>query len=410
MRIARVIDRLNVGGPAKHVAWVTAGLDEEHGFESVLITGTVPASEEDMAYFVRDAGIEPVVLESMSRELSPRDVLVVFQLVALFRQLSPQIIHTHKSKAGAVGRVAAWLYRWLTPSALLLRPRPCRVLHTYHGHVLHSYFGPLKTRLFVAIERLLARCTDRIIVISEQQRRELAQEYRIGRRQQYEVIPLGLDLREGQPHPGGLRRELGLPETDLLVGIVGRLSHVKNHAMLLEVAALLSREAAALASHLHFVIIGDGELRPDLETRVRALGLSAQVTFAGFRSDAVSLYGDFDLVTLTSLNEGTPLTLIEAMRAGRPVVATEVGGVVDLLGSRASSDTELAFKLWDHGATCASRDVTVFASALRYLLEQPDLRRQMGDRARSFVQTHFSKERLVRDLAALYRSLTDDRS
>ena len=407
MRIVRIIDRLNVGGPAKHVTWLSAGLDEDEGFESVLITGTVPASEDDMGYFARDAGVEPVVLEAMSRELSPRDLLIVFQLYGLFRRLSPHIIHTHKSKAGAVGRVAAWLYRWLTPSALWLRPRRCRVVHTYHGHVLHSYFGPLKTRLFIAIERLLARCTDRIVVISEQQRRELAEEYHIGRREQYQVVPLGLDLQEGQPRPGGLRQELGLSATDLLVGIVGRLSHVKNHALLLAAATLLQREATELASHLHFVVIGDGELRSDLEARTHELGLAARVTFAGFRTDVMSLYCDLDLVALTSLNEGTPLTLIEAMGAGRPVVATEVGGVVDILGARVESAGEPTFELWDHGATSPSGDATALAGALRYLLERPDLRREMGDRGRAFVQTHYSKERLILDLASLYRSLDD---
>ena len=406
MRIARIIDRLNVGGPAKHVAWLTSGLNAR-GFESVLITGTVPDSEDDMSYFARDAGVEPVVLKSMSRELSLMDVFVVFQLVALFHRQSPHIIHTHKSKAGAVGRVAAWAYKWLTPGTLLLRPRSCRVVHTYHGHVLHSYFGPFKTRLFLAIERMLARCTDRIVVISEQQRQELCEHYRIGRPQQYQVIPLGLDLKEGPQRSGELRQELGLSPTDLLlVGIVGRLSQVKNHAMLLEAAALVIEDSPELAPRLHFVIIGDGELRAELEARADELGLAAKVTFAGFRSDVVSLYPDLDLIALTSLNEGTPLTLIEAMHAGLPVVATEVGGVVDILGSHAPSESaSTAFTLWDHGATSPSRDPRAFADALCYLLERPDLRRNMGARAQAFVQTHFSVERLIEELETLYRTL-----
>lgn len=404
MRIARLIARLNVGGPAKHVAWLTVGLDSA-GFETVLITGTVPDTEDDMTYFARNAGIEPVVLESMSRELSLRDVFVVFQLVGLFRKQSPHIIHTHTSKAGAVGRVAAWIYRWLTPGTLLLRPRQCRVVHTYHGHVLHSYFGPFKTRLFIAIERLLARCTDRIVVISEQQRQELSEHFRIGRREQYQVVPLGLDLEEGQASSGELRRELGLRPSDLLVGIVGRLSHVKNHDMLLKAAAQLVEKAPTLAQRLHFVIIGDGELRAELESRAEELDLSTRVTFAGFRSDVVSLYTEFDLIALTSLNEGTPLTLIEAMRAGCPVVSTEVGGVVDILGSRAPSESGSAFTLWDHGATSPTRDTRAFTKALRYLLEQPDLRQDMGARARSFVQTRFSKERMTQELETLYRAL-----
>ena len=404
MRIARIIDRLNVGGPAKHVAWLTVGLNAA-GFETALITGTVPASEDDMSYFARDAGIEPVVLQSMSRELSLRDLFVIFQLVALFRRQSPDVIHTHKSKAGAVGRIAAWIYRWLTPGTLLLRPRQCRVVHTYHGHVLHSYFGPLKTRLFVAIERLLARCTDRIVVISEQQRQELSEHFRIGRREQYQVVPLGLDLEEGQASSGELRRQLGLQPSNLLVGIVGRLSHVKNHALLLESAAQLLEEAPELAQRLHFVVIGDGELRAELESRAEELTLSAKVTFAGFRSDVVSLYTELDLVAWTSLNEGTPLTMIEAMHAGRAVVSTEVGGVVDLLGARTPSDQETGFTLWDHGATTPTGDTQAFTRALAYLLERPEMRQEMGARARTFVQTHYSKERLIGDIETLYREL-----
>jgi len=296
----------------------------------------------------------------------------------------------------------------------LLRPRRCRVFHTYHGHVLHSYFGPLKTALFVSIERWLALCTDRIVVISEQQRRELSQHYSIGRPEQYQVIPLGLDLKEGQVPEGQvtdgcggvLRRELGLTETDLLVGIVGRLSPVKNHDMLLEAAAMLCKEAPELADHLHFVIIGDGELRADLEARAMELGLSQKITFSGFRRDAVSLFRDLDLVALTSLNEGTPLTLIEAMHAGRAVVATQVGGVVDLIGSRLPTDgSGTGFALWDHGATTPSRDTIAFANALRHLLERPDLRREMGLRGQQFVQTHYSVDRMIRDVKALYTSV-----
>ena len=405
MRIARVIDRLNVGGPAKHVAWLTVGLGP--GFETVLITGTVPDSEDDMSYFARDAGIRPFVLKSMSRELSIRDLFVVVQLVALFRRQSPDVIHTHKSKAGAVGRVAAFIYRWLTPGALLLRPRRCRIVHTYHGHVLHSYFGPLKTRIFIAIERILAHFTDRIVVISDQQRRELSERFRIGRPEQYRVIPLGLDLEEGRASAGELRRELGLHESDLLVGTVARLSQIKNQAMLLESTAQLFDQSPELTQSLRVVVIGDGELRSDLESRAAELGLSDRITFAGFRGDAVSLFPDFDLFALTSLNEGTPLTMIEAMHAGVPVVSTEVGGVVDIVGAPVASDSERAFTLWEHGATAPAGDIRAFVQALRYLLEQPDLRRTMGTRAQSFVKTHFSKERMIADLESLYRPLDE---
>ncbi len=206
--IVRIIDRLNIGGPAKHVVWLTAGLSSDV-FDSVLITGTVPEGEGDMSYFAHEEGVEPVVLPAMSRELSLRDGLVVLQLLRLLWRLRPDIVHTHKAKAGAGGRVAAWLYKWLTPSALWLRPRSCTIVHTYHGHVLHSYFSPLKTRVFVLIEQFLAKLTDHIITVSEQQRNELSIQFRVGKPEQYRVIPLGLDVEAGQANSCGLHQELG---------------------------------------------------------------------------------------------------------------------------------------------------------------------------------------------------------
>src|SRR5215471_5788830 len=197
IRVVRIIDRLNIGGPAKHVVWLTAEL-RKPGFETTLVTGTVPPGEGDMAYFADEAGVEPVVVKQMSRELSLRDTVVIAKLLCIFWKLRPDIVHTHKAKAGAAGRVAATLYKWLTPSALWLRPRRCRVVHTYHGHIFHGYYGRAKTRLFLGIERAMARfCTDRIIAISPQQRAEINGRFKIGRADQYQVIPLGIDLGEG---------------------------------------------------------------------------------------------------------------------------------------------------------------------------------------------------------------------
>ncbi|HKP13636.1 MAG TPA: glycosyltransferase, partial [Blastocatellia bacterium] len=309
-RVVRVIDRLNIGGPAKHVVWLSAGLREGE-FATALITGTVPAGEGDMSYFAREAGVAPLVIDEMSRELSPRDILVIAKLVRRLFKLKPQIIHTHKAKAGAAGRVAAMIYKWATPSALWLRPRPCKVVHTYHGHIFHSYYGGAKTRLFIAIERVLARlCTDRIIVISEQQRQEICERFGVGRPAQFRVVPLGLDLDEMKERRGALRRELGIADDEIAIGIVGRLCEVKHHALLLEAARLVIE--ASPSSRLRFVIVGDGHLRDELGALSKKLGIPERVSFTGFRRDATSLYGELDIVALTSVNEGTPLTLIEA--------------------------------------------------------------------------------------------------
>jgi glycosyltransferase involved in cell wall biosynthesis len=397
IRVVRIIDRLNIGGPAKHVTWLTAGLDPVR-FETTLITGVVPESEGDMGYFARAAGVKPLIIEEMSRELSLSDVVVIFKILRALFRLKPHVVHTHKAKAGAVGRVAATIYKWLTPSALRLRPRKLGVVHTYHGHIFHSYYGAAKTRLFIAIERALARfCADRIVAISERQRDEILREFKVGRCEQFTVIPLGIDFDEIDSRRGRLRREIGAGAGDVLVGMVGRLCEVKNHAMLIESAAKMKIFGAG------FVIVGDGHLRAGLEEQAHAAGLDGRVTFTGFRDDAASLYADFDIVALTSLNEGTPLTLIEAMGCGCAVVSTEVGGVADLMGRR--RDTLGGFTVWDHGVTAPSRDVEAFTNGLRYLIERPCLRREMGERGRAFVLSRLSKERLIDDVENLYCDL-----
>ncbi|HEV7799264.1 MAG TPA: glycosyltransferase, partial [Pyrinomonadaceae bacterium] len=200
MKIVRVIARLNVGGPARHVAWLTAAT-KKAGIESLLVAGLVPPGEDDMTYFATEQGVTPIIIPEMSREISPRDVVAIWKLFRLFLRERPDIVHTHTAKAGTVGRIAGWLYRWLTPSALLGHPRRCLFVHTYHGHIFHSYYGSFKTRLFLTIEKILAHMTARVIVISQRQYQEIHEEFGIGRKGQvaviregqFAIIPLGLD-------------------------------------------------------------------------------------------------------------------------------------------------------------------------------------------------------------------------
>ena len=414
MKVVRIIARLNVGGPARHVAWLTAGLRRE-GVEGVLVSGVVPPGEEDMAYFARSLGVEPVVIPEMTREISAKDAITVWKLYRLLVRERPDVVHTHTAKAGTVGRLAGMLYRWLTPATLWGRPRPCRFVHTYHGHIFHSYYGPLKTRLFLAIEKFLARlATDRIVVISPRQYQEIHERFGVGRDEQFRIIPLGLDMSvydDWAARRQGAREAMGAREGEILVGIVGRLTEIKNHALFLEAAARYlwscSEGVTDGRRRVRFVVIGDGHLRSELEARANALELENDVSFAGSRDDPESFYPALDVVALTSLNEGTPLTLIEAMANARPVISTAVGGVADLLGEAGpSAPAGDGWQTCERGVLVRSQDAEIFSRALTYLVGDDEARRLMGARGREFVERHYSLGRLLADVHGLYKELT----
>ncbi|HEX8492726.1 MAG TPA: glycosyltransferase [Pyrinomonadaceae bacterium] len=424
MKIVRIIARLNVGGPARHVVWLTEGLQPPE-YESLLVAGTVPPGEDDMNYFAAENNVVPHIIPQMSREISLKDALTVWKLYRLLRRERPDVVHTHTAKAGTVGRISGMLYRWLTPRALMGQPRRCRFVHTYHGHIFHSYYGPLKTRIFLGIEKTLARlATDSIVVISAQQYREIHEEYGVGRAAQFSVIPLGLDLgvfADWQKRRHLLREELGASSGDVLVGIVGRLTEIKNHSLFLRVVARYKQTRGLTldgGGRVRFVIIGDGHLRGALEAEAREAGLTEDVTFLGTRADPENFYPALDVVALTSLNEGTPLTLIEAMANARAVIATAVGGVVDLLGaplpnspedeSDAGTHKGGAFVVCERGVRVSPNDEEAFCEGLARLVSAQDLRRELGERGRHFVEQQYSKERLLADVKKLYEELAQE--
>jgi glycosyltransferase involved in cell wall biosynthesis len=410
MKIVRVIARLNVGGPARHVVWLTAGMQTLE-WESVLVAGTVPPGEDDMSYFATELGVSPHFVPEMSREISLKDALTIWKLYKLFRRERPDLIHTHTAKAGTVGRLAGLLYRWLTPNALLGRPRACRFVHTYHGHVFHSYYGPVKTRTFLMIEKALATLiTDRLVVVSQQQRREINEDFGVGRPEQFSVIPLGLDtsvFADWSERRSPFRDELGIAADEILVGIVGRLTEIKNHKLFIRAAALLKNNTSAHSpeTRVRFIVIGDGAMRNTLEQQCAALGLGDDVIFTGSRRDLDRVYPALDIVALTSRNEGTPLTLIEAMANARPVISTAVGGVIDLLGESNSLDANEPFKICQRGLSVPPDDPSAFAAGLERLIADPTLRRETGERGLQFVISHYSTRRLLTDMKRLYTEL-----
>lgn len=387
IRVVRVITRLNVGGPAIHTVLLSAGLNPER-FQTVLVTGHVADGEADMTYFAQAHGVNPVVIPELGRSIQPADDLVaLWKLYRIIRHERPHVVHTHTAKAGALGRLAA-----------VLACVPV-VVHTYHGHVFSGYFGPMKARAFLAIERALARFTSRIVAISESQRHEIGGRYRVAPTQRVAVIPLGLDLSPFKavpavPPPDGLRSELGIGPSEIVIAIVGRLTAIKNHRLFLDAAARCL--ARGQGPSLRFLVVGGGELARDLCETARPLG--DRVLFLGWRENLVPVYSACDIVALTSDNEGTPVALIEALAAGRAVVATDVGGVAEVLeGGR-------------YGVLVPPRDPEAFAEAVLSLATNPDLRARLTLDARPSALGRFSTSALVGTVERLYSGLLDGRA
>ncbi len=379
IRVARVIARLNVGGPAQHAILLTAGLDPVR-FPSTLITGVVGKGEGDFSPAARARGVEPLVIPELGPAIQPgRDVVALGKLVRAFRRLRPDLVHTHTAKAGALGRVAARLAG--VPA----------VVHTFHGHVLEGYFSPGVTRLFLQIERALARVTDRIITLSPRLRQAILG-MGIGRPDQVQVIPLGLDLDpflRVSSGPADLRTTLAIPLGAPLLGIVGRLVPIKDHPTLFQALTLL--EAGSSAPHL--VVVGDGERREPLRRLAHQLGLASRIHFLGWRTDLQAILGELDMVICCSRNEGTPVALIEAMAAGIPVVSTDVGGVGDLV---VQGET---------GWLVPPDDPPALAQAVQRLLEDPALRRRLAAAARPHALSRHDVKGLIHRMEALYASV-----
>ena len=406
MKVLRIIARLNVGGPARHVVWLTSGLDDGE-FESRLLAGTVPPGEEDMGYFAEQNGVTPRYIAELSRELSIKDAISLIKIYREMRAFRPDIVHTHTAKAGTVGRVAALIYRWATWRTLIGRPRPIRVVHTFHGHVFHSYYGRAKTGLFLFIEKVLARvATDRIITISEQQLGEISGRFGVGRPHQFAVIPLGIDLGQfaaAGASRGTLRAEIGAADDEIVVGFVGRMTEIKDLPLLIRSARRVLDDASG-GPKMRFVVIGDGNVRSAVEELIRNEGVAGAFHLLGNRPDVAELLPGLDIMALTSRNEGTPLSLIEAMAAGVPFVSTAVGGVVDLAGKVV--DARASFSICERGVLAADDSAASFSDGLLYLAKNEKLRQSLSTAGRDFVLERYSKDRLVSDISEFYRELS----
>jgi glycosyltransferase involved in cell wall biosynthesis len=387
VKVLRVIARLNVGGPALHVAYLTAGL-AERGYDTTLVAGTIARGEESMAFVADAHNVHIETLSELHREISPiRDLRAILRLARLIRRERPAILHTHTAKAGAVGRIAALLAG---------DARPPIVVHTFHGHVLRGYFGRTMTFGFRTLERWLARTTTSLVAVSPEVRDDLVA-LRVAPASKFTVVRLGIDLAHRIASDGAQRREtrrqMGLRDDAFVVGWVGRMTAVKNTDSLVRALQAL----VDLGVDARLLLVGDGPDRDHLERYAHELGVMKRCLFLGYQEDVARFYDAIDALVLPSVNEGTPVSVIEALAAERPAVATRVGGTPDII--RDGID----------GFLVDPADPGELAERLAELARDATRRAAMGAAGRARVLERYAVSRLIDDIDRLYRELLAER-
>lgn len=390
-KVLRIINRFNLGGPTYNVAYLTKYLAPE--FEMLLVGGMKDETEASSDYILKKLGIDPVIIPSMRRSINPfNDYEAYSELKKIIREFKPDIVHTHAAKAGTLGRLAAF---------------SCNVpivVHTFHGHVFHSYFGSFSTAAFKTIERQLAKRTSAIVAISDKQKDELANIHHIAPAEKIKVISLGFDLdrfRDNMEQKRiSFRKQFDLDEDEIAIGIIGRLVPVKNHALFLKSIQYVLKNTK---KKVRAFIIGDGEERGNIIETAKELRLNycegsentpkVALTFTSWIRDADWALAGLDILCLTSFNEGTPVSLIEAQAAGKPIVSTNVGGIENIV---LKDKTALLSELNDNRS---------FSENLLKLVESADLRQQFGSKGWAFVKEKFHYNRLISEMKALYHTL-----
>lgn len=391
-KVLRIINRLNVGGPTYNVAYLSRYIDPSYTTE--VLAGYKEPDEASSEYILQELGVPYQYVPGMHRSLNAKNDLRAYRFIRdEIARMQPDIVHTHAAKAGALGRLAAHH----------ARKRP-KIVHTYHGNVFDGYFSPLKSKIFLAIERYLCRKSDAIIAISETQKRDLVDKYRIAPAEKIHVIRLGFDLAKFNTNMdekrAAFRKEFDLQEDTVAISIVGRLAPVKNHRLFVDAIAALFRQQPH--ANVKAFIVGDGELFAPIVEQVRAHGLSfsapgmdnrdAQVIFTSWRKDIDTVNAGSDIVALSSVNEGTPVSIIEALASGKPVLCTDVGGIRDII---------------EDGVTgiISPQDAGEFSSRLITLVNDASLRERIAKKGRAKTLENYSYGRLVRDVEALYAQL-----
>ncbi|MCE5280844.1 MAG: glycosyltransferase family 4 protein [Deltaproteobacteria bacterium] len=388
IKVLHIITRFDKGGSAENTFLTICGLDPGR-YEVLLVKGSSgtgkdgpedEAAEANIAAAGR-AGVRLLSVDRLVRNLRPLSDLSAFlSLIRIIRLERPRIIHTHTSKAGILGRWAAWL---------------CRVpivVHTPHGHVFWAYFGPFQTRLFILFERWTARITDAIVTLTAQEKEDHLR-FRIAPEAKFTVIHSGVDLKPflAGPSRAEARHLLGLPPGDTIVATVGRLAVVKGQEVLIRAVS----ELIARGERIFLVVQGAGELRQDLEALAGQLGIAGQVRFLGWRPDVAPLLAACDLFGFPSRNEGMGKALVEAMAMGRPIVASDIGGIRDLVSPG------------ENGLLVPVGDVGAWAGAIARLSRDPEACQRMGSAGRRMA-TRYSSEAMIKKIDQLYGTLLNE--
>ena len=388
-KVLRILNRFNVGGPTYNATYLTKFLSNE--YETKLIGGNKDESEASSLYMAHNLGLEPEVIFEMRRSMNPiQDWKAYQEIKKIIKEFNPDIVHTHASKAGAIGRLAA------------ISCKVPVIVHTFHGHVFHGYFNPIITRIYKTVERYLAKKSDAIIAISELQKNELTHIHKIAPAEKISVIPLGFDLDQftenSEAKRESFRSQFGINEGELAIGIIGRLVPIKNHQLFIKAAKHVQEKST---SPVRFVIIGDGESKAEIQEQCKAADLSyeenqssgANVIFTSWIKEIDWALAGLDIVCLTSLNEGTPVSLIEAQAAGKPIVTTEVGGIKNVVIPNKSA------------LLSPIENERLFVENLLKLVENQELRKEMSGCGRTMVLDKFSYRVLVKNMEGLYSSL-----
>ena len=325
-KILRIINRFNLGGPTYNAAYLTKYLEPD--YETLLIGGQHDESEKSSMHILDNLGLKPIIIPEMQRSLNPyKDQIAFKKIQNIIKEFKPDIVHTHAAKAGALGRRAAY------------KMGVKQIYHTFHGHVFHSYFGSFKTRIFKEIEKNLAKKSTKIIAISEIQKRELSKIHKICPEKKIEVIPLGFDLERFNTDKDSKRKEFrkkwNLKENEIAIGIIGRLVPIKNHLFFIDaIQEVLKKSEFPVRAF----IVGDGEEKQNIVNYIKNKNLDFSLDYTPARFQLTSwikeidrVNSGMDIICLTSLNEGTPVSLIEAQASGKPIVSTKTGGIENIV-------------------------------------------------------------------------------